>query len=322
MSSWLMSQVRSRRATAGSTQKNNNDSNSLEASTIRNSWPWWLLSGLAVLLSLLLGIFLGRQFWSGSTGQPALNDALAKEKPLLSMAIHHPGDPVTLHRDNDLDADACVLLSSCFPDRFFAARPDLNPEAPLTRCHRNLRILLGDFESGFLFEGKRLVGFLSSTFRQDQRQQQSVALDQPAIELYNVCVREEYRGRGLAKSLISMYLDTLASTHGFSSALVGLDVDFTSPTAAAAFTLYAKMGFLRWWQPCRSIGDFDFGNLQKTRFPAGWWFLNGAEELVVAERFAGFTHFCMVKEWPRDDFYRLGAAMEMAIKEKGAKKKV
>ncbi len=268
--------------------------------------------GGVFLFSLVAGFGLGRLLYYQPNGSKS---AASIAKPKLTIAMHHAGDPITLQRDGDIDSDACVLLSSCFPDRFFAARPDLNPDAPLTRCQRNLKILLNDFDSGFLYEGKRLVGFISSNIREatmEKAHQRSPV--RAEVELYNVCIRQEDRGRGLARSLASMYVDELSAVNGFKTAWVGLDVDFQTPSAKEAFTLYAKMGFMRWWQPCRSINDFDFSQLESTpaRFPAAWWFLNAAGGLKK-EKFGGKTHFCMVKEWPTDEFYKIGAAVEAGI---------
>ena len=272
--------------------------------------------GVVVLVSLLGGVLLGRILFKPSSSSTSITaqSKAASSNNTLTMALHHAGDPIVLQRNNDPDSDACILLSSCFPDRYFAARPDLNPEAPLSRCQRNLKILLDDYDSGFLYEGKRLVGFISSVFRDVSLEKTApVSPVDPEIELYNVCIHPDDRGRGLARSLVARYLEQLSAVNGFKSALVGLDVDFKSPSSKEAFTLYAKMGFLRWWQPCRSIADFDFAQVRAVpaRFPAAWWFLQG--QGVKKERFGGFSHFCMVKEWPGDDFHRLGGAMEAAI---------
>jgi hypothetical protein len=267
----------------------------------------------AGMVSLIAGFALGRVFFRGKEGTPAVTSAAAAIKMAsLTMAMHHAGDPIVLQRDNDPNSDACILLSSCFPDMYFAARPDLNPSAPLSRCQRNLKGLLNQFDSGFLYEGARLVGFISSAFR-DTQLEKAAAPAKPEIELYNVCIRSEDRKRGLAKPLLNLYLDQLAAANGYQSALVGLDVSFKTPSSKEAFTLYAKMGFVRWWQPCASIGEFDFSQLKRVpaRFPAAWWFLNA--QGVKQDKFGGMAHFCMVKAWPEDDFYHIASAMHEAI---------
>lgn len=313
------------------------DNSSLLGAREQSRWPgkgsrYWAVLAFAMTIGLVLGALLGSQLAHNRnrTAMISAENATAPNaatpntsKPQLTMAIHHAGSPITLQLDNNPDSDACSLLSTCFPDRFFAARPDLFPDAPLTRCQRNLRLLLNDYDSGFLYEGRRLVGFISSVIRRTDTNShsqsappQSSATVVPMVELYNVCVRAEDRGRGLAKSLINLYLDQLAADESFSVAHVGLDVDFTSASAREAFALYAKLGFMRWWQPCRSIANFDFDQVRRTpaRFPAAWWFLNRAG--LGKDKFGGMTHFCMVKEWPGDDFYRLGSAMMAAINSK------
>jgi predicted GNAT family acetyltransferase len=80
-----------------------------------------------------------------------------------------------------------------------------------------------------------------------------------AISMYNVCVDPAYRGRGIAKRLIADGVEEQRRHAKLGSKLLlGLDVDLTTEFAAESFALYAKLGFLRGWQPCRSVGDVDW----------------------------------------------------------------
>lgn len=287
------------------------------------------LTVLVSIISLGLGI-LGGRYLSGrsdssektASAKSVIYDQIPSTTTTtnkkLTVAIHHAGDPITLHRDNDPLSDACVLLSSCFPDNFFGLRPDL--PNPLQKCHSNMRLLLGSYDSGFMYEGERLVGFISSIL--EERMSSSGDESRPVVELYNVCIRKEDRGRGLAKTLVNDYLKQLFADHNVKAALVGLDVNFESPDSAAAFTLYAKLGFLRWWEPCRTIGRFDFTKLypsaseqNKKRLPlSGWWQAIGDPGLI-RQKMGMFTHFCMVKEWPGDDLYTLGSQIKLGVSE-------
>lgn len=282
------------------------------------------LTVLVSMLSLGLGI-LGGSYWSHrktpvKRDKSVLNDPITQanssNNKKLTVAIHHAGDPIVLHRANDPLSDACVLLSSCFPDNFFGLRPDL--PNPLEKCHNNIKLLLGSYDSGFMYEGDRLVGFISSIL--EERMALTGDESRPVVELYNVCIRKEDRGRGLAKSLVTEYLKQLFLDHNVKSALVGLDVNFDTPDAAAAFTLYAKLGFLRWWEPCRTIGRFDFTKLfpsaeQKKRLPLSSWWQAIGDSSLLKQKMGMFTHFCMVKEWPGDDLYTLGSQIHEVVKE-------
>lgn len=188
--------------------------------------------------------------------------------------------------------DACRILQQCFAGSDVYGSPEV--------CYRNLDPTIKYYDSGFMveeMEGKedRLVGFMSvhrdiayKGNTQTQRKQNNL---QPQHEnyysliVYNVCVDEERRGKGVAKAMIPQFLDALVKHYKLERnanatgreidpktgmpippLLIGLDVDLTSESIADAFALYAKLGFVRWWTPCTSVANHKWASLIDTQF--------------------------------------------------------
>lgn len=259
------------------------------------------------------------------------NVSLSRGKAVKgTLSVHWAGSPIVLSIDGDKDSDACSLLSECFSSEHFIANPTKFPENPLKMCHATVRRILTAYDSGFFFEGRRLVGFVSSDVSR------AATDDYSYISVYNVCVRREDRGRGVAKAMLPQYIDAIAAKRlpGVRNNLyVGLDVDFDTPDAIGAFALYAKMGFNRWWEACRSISYFDYAKLQNqvrlpapqspsTRpsliFPMSQMILTRDQILSKSLRSPKGvlnTHFCMVMLWGKDDFGTIGRDIKNAIQE-------
>lgn len=259
----------------------------------------------------------------------------------MELAVHWAGGPVTLTKDGDADADACIILSQCFKSYHFNPDPVKFPENPYKTCHSTLRSILRSYDSGFYFDGPRLVGFISSDYNNANSFSQ--------ISLYNVCVRKEERGKGIAKAMVSGFIKSVIAMRipkNIPRIYIGLDVDFDTESAVAAFALYAKMGFNRWWEPCSNIGRFDFNTMERQLlmanppennneteskapsflFPMSQLMLRRKESLkkqIYDLKGNVFTHFCMVMLMGADDFGTVGMdikdAVQSALKSKAQK---
>lgn len=287
---------------------------------------------LALIGILAVGAAFLLVFHFGSIGEKTLikKENTAKSVKKMDLAVHWAGSPVTLTKDGDLDADACILLSQCFKSAHFVPDPIKFPKNPYKTCHATLRNILRAFDSGFYFDGPRLVGFISSDYENYGTFSQ--------VSLYNVCVRKEERGKGIAKAMVPEYIKSVVAKRtpkNIPRIYIGLDVDFDTESAVGAFALYAKMGFNRWWEPCSSISQFDFNKMERQLsmanpeaepgsdpklpsfvFPMTQLMLRRKESLVkqIYDTKGGvFTHFCMVMLMGADDFGSVGVDIKSAV---------
>ena len=288
-----------------------------------------------VLIAILTVGALFLAFHVGSMREKAAIEkeiAVKAVKKKMELAVHWAGGPVTLTKDGDTDTDACIILSQCFKSYHFMPDPVKFPENPYKTCHATLRSILRSFDSGFYFDGPRLVGFISSDFDNANSFSQ--------ISLYNICVRKEERGKGIAKAMIPEYIKSVIATRTLKNiprVYIGLDVDFDTESAVAAFALYAKMGFNRWWEPCSSIGRFDFNTMERQflmanpseiinneteakapsfLFPMTQFMLRRKESLkkqIYDSKGNVFNHFCMVMLMGADDFGTVGMDIKDAV---------
>lgn len=257
--------------------------------------------------------------------------AVKVEKKKFDLAVHWAGEPVTLTKDGDENADACIILSQCFTSNHFKPDPVKFPNNPYQTCHSTLRSILRSFDSGFYFDGPRLVGFISSDYDNANSFSQ--------ISLYNICVRKEERGKGIAKAMVPEFIKSVISKRtpkNIPRVYIGLDVDFDTESAVAAFALYAKMGFNRWWEPCSNIGRFDFNIMERQLlmanppestneseakppsfvFPMTQFMLRRKQALnnqIYDSKGKVFTHFCMVMLMGADDFGTVGVDIKDVI---------
>lgn len=177
----------------------------------------------------------------------------------------------TIHQANHPKMDVCHILKNCFPEGDVYGTDKT--------CHPNVDLTLRYYDSAFMVkdagtENQRIVGFMS--IYRDYNQW----INQHALISYNVCVAPDQRGKGIAKTMIPKFMDALIDHYkirhltdpklilhpsGDKKAdkplLLGLDVDFTSETSVDAMVLYAKMGFIRWWTPCKSVSQFDWSSV-------------------------------------------------------------
>jgi ribosomal protein S18 acetylase RimI-like enzyme len=265
------------------------------------------------------------------------------------LEVHYAGTPVTLQNDAVPHLDACSILSHCFPTGMFASGPE---DKSLGHCHSSLNGLLRVFDSGFLYErrGKgQLVGFITSALSSGVRNNRPFS----TVSIYNVCVHPEARGQGLSRHLLDAYTREIVAKRMPGTErppghrlYLGLDVDFATTDAVTAFSVYAKAGFVRWWEPCKSIADFDFWKLESQRriaraanddprtathrapFPLADYWIDRERTLKAAIDDAlrlpkprVYTHFCMVRQMAfpeepqddNDDFASVGRAIESHV---------
>lgn len=213
-------------------------------------------------------------------------------KPRYELRTSFANDQSTMiHQKYHSMMDACRILQQCFVGSDVYGTPEV--------CKRNLDPTIKYYDSGFWVEmvkGKedRLVGFLSihhdiayksrNNWQRNQQKQSPQSDDYHALIIYNVCIDEERRGQGVAKKLIPEFIDAMVKHYKLEKyakatgreidpktgkaippLLIGLDVDLTSDTMPEAFSLYAKLGFLRWWTPCSSVANHKWTALIDTQ---------------------------------------------------------
>lgn len=313
----------------------NNSNNSTDVKSVKKSKNEWIKFGLFVIGSLLavaLSFYLGaaRERANSTSFYQTLIPETKKSGKKMKLGVHWRGSPITLNKDGDPEGDVCSILSDCFTSSYFQPDPIKYPENPMKTCHNTLKNILRSFDSGFYFDGPRVIGFVSSDLKRSQ--------GFSSINIYNVCIRKEDRGKGVAKSLMSDYIKAITDRHipTGTKVYVGLDVDFDTEMSVAAFAVYAKMGFNRWWEPCPSINDFDYqiierqllmanpeiNSAQNQRpaflFPMSQMILRRADTLhkqIRDTRGNVFTHFCMVMLLGADDFEKVGADIRDSVQD-------
>lgn len=235
----------------------------------------------------------------------------------------------TFHNAGDPDTDICVLLSQCFS--IYAPDPNTFPENPLQYCHFSLPFILNILDTGFYFDGPRVVGFISASF--------SNQIGFSSINLSDVCVRKEERGKGIAKTMIPQFIKSVKEKRisaEVERVYVGLAVDFKTESAVNAFSLYAKLGFNRWWEPCHHISLFDYEKLEyqwimanpplsdqgsyyyppTMHFPMEEVILRGKSalnEMIYDQDDNVLNLFCMVMSHGEDDFESIGRRIKETI---------
>lgn len=158
--------------------------------------------------------------------------------------------------------DACRILPGCFLGLF-----------PSESCRSKIKQGLNTYDCGVMVEETegqpdRVVGFISIHANKSQN-------DYYSLGIYNVCVDSEKRGQGIAKRMLPDFvkevikhrkLEKYAEATGLTKdntgkiippLLVYLSVDLSTPSYESAFSLYAQLGFLRWWTFDDSIDKGD-----------------------------------------------------------------
>lgn len=253
---------------------------------------------LLLVVALVFGAFMMRHMIKSHVFAPILErltpppKLVVEPKPRYELRTSFSNDPSTMvHQKYHSGMDACRILQQCFVGSDVYGTPEV--------CKRNLDPTIKYYDSGFwveMMEGKedRLVGFLSihhdisyksrSQYQRNQQKQPAQPDDYHAFIIYNVCIDEERRGQGIAKKMIPAFIDAMIKHYRLEKyakatgketdpktgklvppLIIGLDVDLTSDTMPEAFSLYAKLGFVRWWTPCTSVAYHKWAPLIDTQ---------------------------------------------------------
>lgn len=216
------------------------------------------------------------------------------QKSLNALKIQWKGGE-SINDINDKDRDLCYLLSECFESEEVTPNAARYPDDPMNICHKYVvPYALKTFDSGFLHDSKdKLKGFISIDTEETDEYWR--------INMFNVCVRRDSRGKGVAKKMINEFIDEIIKKRKSSNNQVkmyaGLDIDFTTPDATSAFWLYTKLGFTSWWQGCPStIIKFDYSKMTQEMLGMDAKTIEKRnEEALMAVRRDKIERFCMIK---------------------------
>ena len=218
--------------------------------------------------------------------------------------------------------DVCRMMPDCFPrSKSFGE---------FGRCQKDLALTMDHYDSGFLIESlgengqERAVGFLSAL---PLRRQNRIF-----IFIYNVCIDPERRRKGLASKLLNGFVEEyIAHTNWPRSRIfLALDVDLRTPMAKGALSLYLKLGFVRWMEPCKNVYENDVTKVinpprnsdqhlgQIIADPEGY-VANYYSAYERGDRETPYpTHFCLYKKY-EDSFDRIGKTLIDKISQLDAK---
>lgn len=245
---------------------------------------------IIAVISLLLLTFIIRYKLIDNVLHSFKPEVPPKPTPKVTYELRYsfPDDPSTMiHQKYGTKMDSCRILQQCFAGSDVYGSPDV--------CKKNLAPTIEYYDSGFwveMVEGEedRVIGFLSihhdivyksrNSWKRSQGKQSPQTDDYHAFMIYNVCIDEERRGQGVAKKMVTGMLDAMVKHYGLEKyaksngrdrdpktgkiippLLVGLDVDLTTDNMPEAFSLYAKLGFVRWWTPCASVAQHKWSPL-------------------------------------------------------------
>lgn len=212
----------------------------------------------------------------------------------------------------------CAMLQDCFPE---AEALYKNTKA----CHDTMLYLQRVYDNSIVLMQGKSIGYITFHLEVDPDNSKN-----KIINIYNVCVAREHRNKGIAKRMLEEGLEAMLDHYNLRGAkvLLGLDVELTTYMAAESFAMYAKMGFMRAWQPCRSVGDVDWRPIfNNPTVPAVQSPLNSIlmdreryldEEIREKKQYAHLrsrsrstkelTHFCMFKFYG-ESWYDMGKAL-------------
>ena len=278
-----------------------------------------LYSFYAIMAVLVIGI-LALTYYLG-TLTSTLQNASSSSAGKMELKMHWEGEKDVLNKYGEKDGDACVIMAECFES--YAADYIKSPLNPYKSCHTNLKYILANYDNGFYYEGSRLIGFISSRTTNDAKHSKML--------IYNVCIRKEDRGKKVGKLMVPEFIKTVADKRVPKTApkvYVGLTVNFKSETSNSAFALYAKLGFIRWWQLCEGISQLDFkiledqeskakANSPEYDFPMAKYILGGKDFIktqVTDGKGKVFEDLCMIMLMEKDDFGLIGKNIKEVVK--------
>lgn len=244
-----------------------------------------ILLGVVLITTLIL--YLGRSFVITTFLVPlakpyiSLPQAVSEPKPRYELRCTFVDDKKTfIHQKFHTQMDVCRIMKQCF----IGSDSYGTQEA----CMRSLPPTIKYYDSGFwveMVEGKedRVIGFLSIHHDVVHNTKRG-GDDYHALIIYNVCVDQERRGQGAGRKMVAGMVDAMVEHYGLQKyaqatgkeidpqtglpippLVVALDVDLTSETMPEAFSLYVKLGYVRWWTPCSSVANHKWSQLIDTQ---------------------------------------------------------
>lgn len=236
----------------------------------------------------------------------------------LEFKVQWAGSENKLTRKYDKNTDPCELLQHCFDG--FEPDEKTYPNDPFKQCHLIVERKFSNLDNGFMFEGEKLVGFASIDYKDDHH-------IRAEMRVYNVCVRKDDRGKGAARQLVPQLIRSVKEkrvTVPNIPVYAGLSVKFTTDSSALAFATYAKLGFIRWWQPCSGAHEINFHIIQSQEsstnpdFPVADYILKRDQtmkKLFVPDASGAVPEsLCMVMKVGYDEFNTIGNQMKTYIK--------
>lgn len=144
----------------------------------------------------------------------------------------------------------CRILSSCFPTGLYSDK---------NKCDKNFEKTMIYYDCGFIVKKHKTVGIIST---------QHVCFQKiNLILIFNVCIDETVRGRGLAKKLFLRYIKELIKVYNLKEKgkknLLGLDIKIDSSSFVEAFSLYSKLGFTKGAKLCKDVTTNSIDSLDK-----------------------------------------------------------
>lgn len=193
-----------------------------------------------ISLSLIKNAFEGKKANTVPKGKSG--------EPTYRVELQLTDDPTKfIHKPNTL-MDTCRIMPQCFAHS--------KAFGELKSCQDSIALTMKHYDSGLLIETvpggeDEVVGFLSAL---PIRRQNNIF-----ILIYNVCIDGGRRRKGLGKKLLTDFVEKYVNVTNWprDRIYVALDVDLRTPVAVGALSLYIKLGFVRWMEPCKSIYEND-----------------------------------------------------------------
>jgi ribosomal protein S18 acetylase RimI-like enzyme len=305
------------------TENGNQSEEQKEEENLNNQSKLKLYGAYAIITFVAIGL-LGLAYYFGTLSRSSSIKPSSPADRKMKLKMHWEGDKDVLNKYGDKDGDACVILGDCF--KSWAPDYISSPLNPYKNCHDDLKTnLLNSFDNGFYYEGSRLIGFISASTKIENA-------GYGKILIYNVCIRKEDRGKRVGKYMVPEFIKIVSTKRipkTTPKVYIGLDVNLESETFDSAFGLYAKLGFIRWWQLGRvSTLDFKILEDQESKakdssnpvyeLPLAKFILGGKEFIktqVKDEKGNKIKHLAMIMMKDKDDFGDIGKMIKEARKE-------